>query len=235
MEVQYLKAWGELAFPPGFKWGAATAAYQVEGAWNVSDKTPSIWDTFTHKYPERIEDGSSGDVACDSYRLWERDIEMAKELGLDYYRFSISWPRLVPNGFADQVSEDGKNYYNKLIDGLLANGIEPVVTLYHWDLPQRLQDYGGWLNPLISDWFADYARVAFSLFGDRVTTWLTINEALVVCTYGYGMGVLAPGISENDYGKYVCIKNIVMAHGKAYRVYEKEFKAKYPYGEKILL
>ncbi|KAG7300652.1 hypothetical protein JYU34_014960 [Plutella xylostella] len=156
---------------------------------------------------------------------------MAKELGLDYYRFSISWPRLVPNGFADQISEDGKNYYNKLIDGLLANGIEPVVTLYHWDLPQRLQDYGGWLNPLISDWFADYARVAFSLFGDRVTTWLTINEALVVCTYGYGMGVLAPGISENDYGKYVCIKNIVMAHGKAYRVYEKEFKAKYPYGK----
>ncbi|XP_048484016.1 myrosinase 1 [Plutella xylostella] len=215
---------GNLTFPPGFRWGAATAAYQVEGAWNQSDKSPSIWDKVVHEYNHLMQDRSDGDVACDSYHLWKRDIQMAKELGLDFYRFSIAWTRLVPNGFSNAISEDGKNYYNNLIDGLLAHGIQPMPTLYHWDLPQRLQDLGGWTNPLVADWFADYARVAFSLFGDRVQYWITINEPTMVCELGYGLGLVAPLIKEPEVGKYMCIKNIMMAHAKAYRVYEREFK-----------
>ncbi|OWR44112.1 putative lactase-phlorizin hydrolase [Danaus plexippus plexippus] len=129
-------------FPPGFKFGAATAAYQVEGAWNVSDKSASIWDTFVHTRPEIIADRSNGDVACDSYNQWMKDVEIASELGLDFYRFSLSWPRILPNGFANKISEDGVKFYSNLIDALLERGIEPVVTIYHWDLPQNLQDLG---------------------------------------------------------------------------------------------
>ncbi|CAH4023609.1 unnamed protein product [Pieris brassicae] len=164
----------ERKFPPGFKFGAATAAYQVEGAWNVSDKSPSIWDTFTHDNPDFIVDKSNGDMACDSYHLWETDIAVAKDLGLHFYRFSISWPRLLPNGHSNYVSEDGKRYYNNLINGLIANGIEPVVTLYHWDLPQKLQDLGKvgltnqqlWCEPKNSDEEenAELIRNVFALF-----------------------------------------------------------------------
>ncbi|KAJ0171330.1 hypothetical protein K1T71_012880 [Dendrolimus kikuchii] len=214
-----------LTFPPSFKFGAATAAYQVEGAWNVSDKGEGIWDRLVHEKPWKIADGSNGDVACDSYHLWERDIEMAVEMGLQMYRLSISWPRLLPNGFANYISEDGKNYYNNLIDGLLKNNIEPVVTLYHFDLPQILQDLGGWANPYISDWFADYARVVFSLYADRVKTWITINEPLGVCDGGFA-DLAAPGV-VSPVGVYLCTKNIVVAHAKAWRIYDKEYKPLY--------
>ncbi|CAG4968965.1 unnamed protein product [Colias eurytheme] len=214
-------------FPAGFKFGAATAAYQVEGAWNVSDKTPSIWDTFTHDKPHKILDGSNGDIACDSYHLWETDIQLAKDLGLHFYRFSLSWTRLLPNGFANKISEDGARYYNNLIDGLLANGIEPMVTLYHWDLPQNLQDLGGFTNPLIAEWFGDYSRVAYTLFGDRVQTWTTFNEPVVICDGAYETGALAPGIVSPGIGNYICAKNLMVAHATAYRIYDEEFRAKY--------
>ncbi|CAG9131153.1 unnamed protein product [Plutella xylostella] len=220
-------ACGQLAFPPGFRWGAATAAYQVEGAWNQSDKSPSVWDHFIHTTPGVVADRSTGDVAADSYHLWRRDVEMLEELGLQFYRFSISWTRLVPNGFANVISEDGRRYYDDLINGLLESGIEPIPTIYHWDIPQRLQNLGGWTNPLVSDWFAEYARVVFSLFADRVKYWVTINEPSVFCEFGYGAGMIAPGIKDQDIGKYMCVKNVLMAHGKAYRVYEREFKGKY--------
>ncbi|XP_013137845.1 PREDICTED: myrosinase 1-like [Papilio polytes] len=156
-------------FPPGFKFGAAASAYQVEGAWNVSDKGPSIWDKHLHGNPAVITDRTNADVTCDSYQHWRDDVNIAADLGLHFYRFSISWTRLLPTGTSERISEDGKAYYNKLINGLLEKGIQPVVTLYHWDLPQRLQDLGGWTNPLIADWFMDYAKVAFSLYGDRVS------------------------------------------------------------------
>ncbi|XP_045514117.1 myrosinase 1-like [Pieris brassicae] len=131
---------GERRFPVAFKFGAATASYQVEGAWNVSDKSASIWDTFIHNNASAIADQSNGDVACDSYHKWREDLNLASELGLDFYRLSLSWPRLLPNGFSNYISEDGKRYYNDVINGLLEKGIEPVITLYHWDLPQKLQD-----------------------------------------------------------------------------------------------
>ncbi|XP_045514124.1 myrosinase 1-like [Pieris brassicae] len=214
-------------FPAGFKFGAATAAYQVEGAWNVSDKSPSIWDTFTHDNPDLIADKSNGDVACDSYHLWETDIAVAKELGLHFYRFSISWPRLLPNGHSNYVSEDGKRYYNNLINGLIANGIEPVVTLYHWDLPQILQDLGGWTNPELASWFEDYAEVAFGLFGDRVKTWLTFNEPVSFCDVAYEGGKAAPGIALPGIGNYICAKVVMLAHARAYRLYDSKFRLQY--------
>ncbi|XP_061385074.1 myrosinase 1-like [Danaus plexippus] len=214
-------------FPPGFKFGAATAAYQVEGAWNVSDKSASIWDTFVHTRPEIIADRSNGDVACDSYNQWMRDVEIASELGLDFYRFSLSWPRILPYGFTNKTSEDGVKFYSNFIDALLERGIEPVVTIYHWDLPQNLQDLGGWTNPLISDWFADYARVVFSLYADRVKTWITLNEPMTFCDIAYTFGIHAPGIVSSGIGNYICSKNTMLAHAKAWRIYDKEFRRKY--------
>ncbi|XP_013165732.1 PREDICTED: myrosinase 1-like [Papilio xuthus] len=214
-------------FPPGFKWGAATSSYQIEGGWNVSDKGENIWDRFVHDNPDAITDGSNGDVACDSYHNWQEDVRISAELGLDFYRFSMSWPRLLPTGTSERISEDGKAYYNNLINGLLEKGIQPVVTLYHWDLPQRLQDLGGWANPYIVDWFADYARIAYKLFGDRVKTWVTINEPIVVCDVAYNTGQFAPGIKDPEFASYLCNKNILLAHAKAWRIYDEEFKPKY--------
>ncbi|KAJ2940600.1 hypothetical protein O0L34_g6542 [Tuta absoluta] len=209
--------------PKSLKFGVATAAFQIEGAWNVADKTPSIWDTYCH-LPNKIKDGTTGDDACKSYHFFKRDIEMLKILGVDFYRFSISWPRMLPNGFANKISADGTAYYNNLINALIENGIEPVVTMFHWDLPQKLQDLGGWANPLISDWFEDYARVLFSLFGDRVKIWVTINEPKQIGLFGYGYKRFAPALNAQGIGEYLAAKNIVMAHAKAWRLYDKEFR-----------
>ncbi|XP_028172562.1 myrosinase 1-like [Ostrinia furnacalis] len=214
-------------FPPDFKFGVGTSAYQIEGAWNVSDKTESIWDRLTHSNPGAIVDRSHGDVACDSYHQWQRDIDMAVELGVHFYRFSISWPRILPTGFPNKISKDGKNYYNNLINGLLAKGIEPVVTIYHWDLPQRLQDLGGWTNPLIVDWLGDYAKVLYSLYADRVKTWVTINEPTLICDMAYAGIGFAPMIVDFDIARFLCTKNVLMAHAKAWRIYDEEFRPNY--------
>ncbi|XP_041976262.1 myrosinase 1-like [Aricia agestis] len=215
------------SFPAGFKFGAATAAAQVEGGWNVSDKSRSIWDEVIHAHPERVVDGSNGDVACDSYHLWKRDAQMAADLGLDFYRFSISWPRLLPSGFPNRISEDGRRFYSNLIDELIRNHVEPVITLYHFDLPQALQYLGGWTNPLVSDWFGEYARVVFSLFGDRVKWWITINEPLIMCEYVYNTGQSAPAVLSPGLGDLLCTKNALLAHAKAWRIYDTEFRDKY--------
>jgi beta-glucosidase len=178
-------------FPPGFAWGAATAAYQVEGATNVDGRTASIWDTFSHA-PGRTLNGETGDVACDHYARWRGDLDLMASVGLRAYRFSISWPRVQPNGSGPGNSA-GLDFYDRLTDGLLERGIEPWATLYHWDLPQPLEDRGGWLDPDVSDRMAEYAVLVADRLGDRVAAWITLNEPRTFTQMGYGTGEHAPG------------------------------------------
>ncbi|MCB0125545.1 MAG: family 1 glycosylhydrolase, partial [Caldilineaceae bacterium] len=164
----------EIAFPQEFLWGAATAAYQIEGAWQEDGKGESIWDRFTHT-PGKIIDGSTGDVACDHYHRWQDDIALLKSLNIQAYRFSIAWPRVLPVG-RGQVNQAGLDFYSRLVDELLAADIVPFVTLYHWDLPQALQDRGGWTNRSIVGWFEDYVGIVAERLGDRVKDWMVFNE-----------------------------------------------------------
>ncbi|XP_022827446.1 myrosinase 1-like [Spodoptera litura] len=211
--------------PEGLKLGVATASFQIEGGWNAADKSLSIWDTYSH-IPGKIKDGTDGNDTCKSYEFYQRDIQMLKFLGVDFYRFSISWPRVLPTGFANKISEDGIGYYSRLVDELLANGIEPVVTMFHWDLPQSLQDLGGWANPLIADWFEDYARVLYDALGDRVKTWITLNEPKQMIIFGYGMERFAPNIVSPGIGDYIAVKNALLAHARAWHLYDKEYREK---------
>ncbi|MFI6536187.1 GH1 family beta-glucosidase [Nonomuraea sp. NPDC050547] len=174
-----------------FLWGTATAAYQIEGAVAEDGRGPSIWDTFTHE-PGRVRDGHTGDVACDHYHRTAEDIALMSGLGVNAYRFSISWPRVQPGG---RTNEKGLGFYDRLVDDLLAEGIKPVPTLFHWDLPQELQDEGGWMNRDISGKFADYAAIVAHRLADRVETWITLNEPFVHMAFGYALGVHAPGQS----------------------------------------
>nr|XP_032510674.1 myrosinase 1-like [Danaus plexippus plexippus] len=206
--------------------GTATASYQVEGAWDVDGKSENIWDHLTHTNPCKVLDCSNGDIADNSYYLYKRDVEMMRELGLETYRFSISWSRILPTGFPNYINEAGVAYYNNLIDEMLKYNIQPIITLYHWDLPQKLQDMGGWANNEIVNWFGDYARVIFNLFGDRVKYFITINEPHQVCALGYGNELLAPALNIQGIADYLCVKNLLLAHARAYHIYDKEFRAK---------
>jgi lactase-phlorizin hydrolase len=185
----------------------------------------NIWDTFTHQANSPIADRSTGDVACDSYHRFHEDVIALKNMGANFYRFSLSWSRILPNGDLSEVNRAGIDYYNRLIDDLIANGIEPYVTLYHWDLPQPLMDQGGWLVEQTALHFADYARVAFEHFGDRVKTWITFNEVNIFCNLGYNYGSHAPGIREPVDAPYQCVHNVIKGHGLAYRIYDGEYRA----------
>ncbi|MFJ6168710.1 GH1 family beta-glucosidase [Micromonospora orduensis] len=178
-------------FPAGFRWGVSTSAHQIEGAATADGRLPSIWDTFAHS-PGRIGDGSSGAVACDHYHRYAEDVALMAGLGVSAYRFSIAWPRVQPTG-AGPVNAAGLDFYDRLVDELLAAGVDPVATLYHWDLPQPLEDAGGWLNRDTAARFAEYADLAAARLGDRVRLWITLNEPFVHMSMGYGMGVHAPG------------------------------------------
>ncbi|CAH0558860.1 unnamed protein product [Brassicogethes aeneus] len=211
--------------PPNFKFGIATSAYQVEGGWNASGKGENVWDRLMHTRPDLIFDHTNGDVACDSYHKWREDVEILKTLGVDYYRFSISWSRVLPTGFGNKINPDGIRYYSDLIDELLKNGIEPFVTIFHWDLPQPLQDLGGWTNPQIALYFEDFARVVFEHFGDRVKKWITINEPSSICYGTYGRGLYLP-FEYPGIGDYLCGKTLLLAHARAYHLYDNEFREK---------
>src|ERR1700712_5209291 len=179
--------------PRSFEFGAATSAYQIEGAWNEDGKGPSIWDTFSQA-PGHVFNDIPGNIAVDHYHRYAEDVRIMKDLGLDSYRFSLAWSRLLPDGIG-AVNEKGVAFYDRLIDELLEAGISPNVTLYHWDLPQALEDRGGWPNRDVADWFAEYATLAFDRFGDRVKRWSTLNEPISLWA-GYGLGWFAPGIRD---------------------------------------
>ncbi|HEX9107686.1 MAG TPA: family 1 glycosylhydrolase, partial [Longimicrobiales bacterium] len=178
-------------FPDGFLWGAATSAYQVEGYPLADGAGPSIWHRFSHT-PGLTFQGQTGDVACDTYHRWPEDLRLMRELGLTAYRLSVAWGRILPRG-TGQLNQAGLSYYQRLVDALLEAGIAPSVTLYHWDLPAALDDRGGWLNPDVAAWFAEYATTLFKALGDRVPFWATLNEPWVVMDGGYMYGPLAPG------------------------------------------
>ncbi len=185
-----------MSFPEDFSWGSATASYQIEGAYQDGGRSMSIWDTFSHT-PGKVFQGHTGDVACDHYHRYMEDIKIMKDLGIQSYRFSLAWPRIIPNGTGER-GKHGIDFYSRLIDALLDAGIQPTATLYHWDLPQVLQDKGGWANRDIVGWISDYATVAAEEFGDRVANWVTINEPWCVTWLGYFHGVHAPGIKDLD-------------------------------------
>ncbi|XP_053375783.1 uncharacterized protein LOC123534954 isoform X1 [Mercenaria mercenaria] len=212
-------------FPDDFVWSAATAAYQVEGGWNEGGRGPSIWDTFSHK-PGNVDNNDNGDMACYSYKYYEKDVKILKALGVSHYRFSISWPRIFPNGYGDVPNKEGIDYYNRLIDALLVAGITPMITLYHWDLPQALENYGGWRNETTAVHFAAYADVCFKAFGDRVKFWITLNEPWVVSLLGHEYAAMAPGLKTSGTAIYKVSRTLILAHAKAYRVYEKKYRAK---------
>ncbi len=199
-------------FPDDFLWGAATSAYQIEGSPTADGAGPSIWHRFSHT-PENTWLDQTGDVACDHYRRYKDDVGLMSELGLNAYRFSIAWGRIYPNG-TGKVNKKGMDFYSRLVDELLKNGIMPNATLYHWDLPEALDNRGGWLNPDIAEWFADYAVTMFDALGDRVEMWSTLNEPWVVTDGGYLHGVLAPG-HANLFEAPIATHNLLRSHGMA--------------------
>jgi beta-glucosidase len=203
-----------MSFPPGFLWGAATAAYQVEGAAAEDGRGESIWDRFCAT-PGKVRNGESGTVACDFYRRYPGDIALLQQLGLDAFRFSIAWPRVLPDG-RGRVNEAGLDFYDRLVDDLLAAGIEPVPTRYHWDLPQPLEDAGGWPERATAEAFVELVDAVAGRLGDRVSRWITHNEPWVAAWLGYGLGIHAPGrASEAD--AVAAAHHLLLSHGWAAR------------------
>ncbi|GMH04444.1 hypothetical protein Nepgr_006283 [Nepenthes gracilis] len=224
-------------FSKDFIFGAGSASYQYEGAAFEDGKGSSIWDTFTHQHPEKISNGSNGDIADDFYHRYKEDIKLMKEIGLEFFRFSISWPRILPRGRINAgVNVLGVKFYNNLINDLLAHGIKPFVTIYHWDLPQALEDeYGGFLSPKIVEDYRDYADLCFKLFGDRVKHWTTLNEPNLSTWNGYGYGTFAPGRCSNYIGNcttgnsatepYIVGHNLLLCHATAVNLYKQKYQA----------
>ncbi len=206
-------------FPDSFLWGASTSAYQIEGSPLADGAGPNIWQRFAHS-PGRTANGDTGDVACDHYRRYEDDVRLMADLGLQAYRFSIAWSRILPTG-TGTVNGKGLDFYERLVDALLAANIKPNATLFHWDLPAALDDRGGWLNRDVADWFGEYARVVFGRLGDRVPMWATLNEPWVVTDGGYLHGVLAPG-HRNLFETPIASHNLMRAHGMGVQAFRAE-------------
>ncbi|GAB2945992.1 GH1 family beta-glucosidase [Micromonospora polyrhachis] len=203
-----------ITFPEGFVWGAATAAYQIEGATGEDGRGPSIWDTFS-RTPGKVYAGDTGDMACDHYHRYPSDVALMAELGLRAYRFSVAWPRIQPAG-SGAVEPRGLDFYDRLVDELRGQGIDPIITLYHWDLPQALEDRGGWTARETAERFADYAAVVHRRLGDRVGTWTTLNEPWCAAYLGYGSGVHAPG-RQDPAAAFTAVHHLLLGHGLAAR------------------
>jgi beta-glucosidase len=199
-------------FPADFVWGASTSSYQIEGAVNEDGRGKSIWDVFSHT-PGRVKNGDTGDIACDHYHRWREDIDLLSRGNFSAYRFSTAWPRIVPAG-AGAIEQRGLDFYERLVDALMANGLTPWLCLYHWDLPQALQDKGGWLNRDTSAKFADYARIVADRLGDRVKHWAVFNEPNIHALFGHGMGEHAPGLKGLP-SMLTAIHNLNLAQGRA--------------------
>jgi len=212
----------QITFPDQFVWGTATSAYQIEGACHEDGRGASIWDTFCHT-PGKIYKGHTGDIAANHYHRWKEDIQMMSDLGLKAYRFSISWPRIFPEG-KGEVNPLGLDFYDRLVDGLLAKGIQPYPTLYHWDLPQALQDEGGWENRDTARYFAEYARTVADRIGDRVPYWITHNEPFVTAFAGHYTGEHAPGI-QNIATTFKVTHHLLLSHGWAVQALRSSAKA----------
>ena len=195
----------QLIFPNDFRWGAATSSYQIEGAYADDGKGESVWDRFT-RIPYHIENNETADISIDHYHHMLDDVQLMKQVGLKNYRFSICWPRILPDGRGKKNAK-GIDFYNRLVDQLLENGIQPNVTLNHWDFPQALQEKGGWLSRDSVDWFADYARVVFDILGDRVKLWSTHNEPWVIAFLGFQIGIFPPGICDTSAASPVMSQN----------------------------
>lgn len=205
-----------MSFPKSFLWGTATSSYQIEGGAFDDGKGPSIWDDFVRE-PGRIKDHSTGDVACDHYHLFREDVRLMAEMGIKNYRFSISWPRVMPEG-TGAINEAGLAFYSDLVDCLLEHGIRPFVTLFHWDLPLALHRRGGWLNDDMPEWFGQYTRVVAQRFGDRVKDYFTINEPQCILGLGYAMGKLAPGLECSASDLVHMTHNLLRSHGRSVQV-----------------
>ncbi|XP_057655731.1 myrosinase 1-like [Diorhabda carinulata] len=210
-------------FPPGFIFGAAVAAYQVEGAWNIDGKGESIWDNFAHRVPSPIRDNDTGDIACDSYHKYKQDVRLAAELGLKMYRFSVAWSRILPTGYANNINQKGLNYYKNLVKEIRKFNMIPVATIYHWDLPQKLYEDGiDWTTTDLIPHLVDFARIVIKNLPE-VGVWLTINEPKQVCHLGYGDGSFAPGIKSDGLLEYQCSYVLIKGHAAIYHMYKKEF------------
>ncbi|XKL62633.1 hypothetical protein PGB90_002466 [Kerria lacca] len=214
-----------MSIPSDIMFACSTASYQVEGAWNIDGKGENIWDRLTHTNPNFVSNKDNGDIACDSYHLYKEDVKLIKDIGFDMYRFSISWARILPNGDLTSINDAGIGYYHNLIDELLESGIKPMVTMYHWDLPQKLQDIGGWMNSLIVDYIEDYADLLFKLYGDKVKWWITINEPSEIID-GYSSDRYAPDLNLDSPANYIVGHNILKAHAKIFRLYNTKYRSK---------
>jgi beta-glucosidase len=202
-----------VSFPDEFLWGCSTAAYQIEGSPLADGAGASIWQRFS-RIPGKVLNSDTGDIACDHYRRYRQDIDLMRQLGMQAYRFSIAWGRILPGGFGE-VNKRGLDFYDRLVDALLGANISPMATLYHWDLPQALDERGGWLNPDIANWFGDYAELVFDRLDDRIERWITVNEPWVISDQGYLRGAHAPGHSSH-YEAAIASHNLMSASAEAW-------------------
>lgn len=211
-------------FRDDFLWGVSSSAYQIEGAWDADGKGPSIWDNFTHTPGSGVAENATGDIACDSYNQLDADLNVLRALRVQAYRFSLSWSRIFPTGTNSSINDRGVDYYNRLIDGLLASNIFPMVTLFHWDLPQALQDIGGWENASLIELFDSYADFCFRTFGDRVKFWITFNEPTYYAWWSYGTGEFPPKVSDPGWAPYRISHALIKAHARVYHTYDEKYR-----------